>query len=76
MKYSCKLDKGRTGAKGAGPFAISQAGRLKIENFQSQVCACAASTNLKGEKSCAEMGLRISDYEYDEPESEKDCTAE
>ena len=59
MKYICKLDKGRTGAKGAGPFAISEAGRLKIENFQCQVCACAASTNLKGEKSCAEMGLRM-----------------
>lgn len=45
IEYSCKLDKGRTGAKGAGPFAVYQAGRLKIFNFQSQVCACAASAN-------------------------------
>ena len=33
--------------------------RLKIENFQSQVCACAASTNLICAKGRAEVGLKM-----------------
>ena len=33
--------------------------RLKIENFQSQVCVCAASANLTGAKSCADMGITM-----------------
>ncbi|MCI9109034.1 MAG: hypothetical protein HFI00_12705 [Lachnospiraceae bacterium] len=33
--------------------------RLKIENFQSQVCVCAASTNLTCEKGYAEIGLNM-----------------
>ena len=33
--------------------------RLKIENFQSQVCVCAAFTNLTCAKGRAEMGLKM-----------------
>ena len=33
--------------------------RMKIENFQSQVCVCAASTNLTCAKGRAEMGLSM-----------------
>ena len=58
MEYICKLDKRRTGAKGAGPFVIYQAERLKIENFQLHVCVCEASANWKSVNNCAEMGLR------------------
>ena len=32
---------------------------MKIENFQSQVCVCAASTNLTCAKGRAEMGLKM-----------------
>ena len=32
---------------------------MKIENFQSQVCVCAASTNLTCAKSRVEMGLKM-----------------
>ena len=32
---------------------------MKIKNFQSQVCVCAASTNLTGAKSCAEMESKM-----------------
>ena len=32
---------------------------MKIENFQSQVCVCAASANLTGAKSCADMGITM-----------------
>ena len=33
--------------------------KYKIENFQSQVCVCAASTNLTCAKGRAEMGLKM-----------------
>ncbi len=32
---------------------------MKIKNFQSQVCVCAASTNLRCAKSRAEMGINM-----------------
>ena len=32
---------------------------MKIDNFQSQVCVCAASTNLTCAKGRAEMGLKM-----------------
>ena len=35
---------------------------MKIKNFQSQVCICAASTNLACAKSCAEMGSKMTVY--------------
>ena len=35
---------------------------MKNENFQPQVCAGAASTNVTGAKDRAEMGLRMKDH--------------
>ena len=37
---------------------------MKIENFQSQVCVCAASTNLTCAKGRAEMGLNMEKWLY------------
>ncbi len=37
--------------------------RLRIENFQSQICVCAASTNLTCAKGRAEMGLTMTEQE-------------
>ena len=57
-------------------FERSLGTRLKIENFQSQVCVCAASTNLTCVKGRAEMGSKMkitlrdgAVKEYDSPKS-------